>query len=114
MGLQGGKAAPDVVTADTSAHGRRCHAGRSPARGVSRHAALPQLPAQPAEAMIPVPLLCPKCGKPVNGDSICATTGEPCMSLHQGIPRFLFGQKYWGEISSEKMRQLLHQRGQAI
>jgi aminoglycoside phosphotransferase (APT) family kinase protein/SAM-dependent methyltransferase len=59
--------------------------------------------------MFPVPLLCPKCGKPVNGDSICATTGEPCMSLHQGIPRFLFGQKYWGEISSEKMRQLLHQ-----
>jgi SAM-dependent methyltransferase/aminoglycoside phosphotransferase (APT) family kinase protein len=59
--------------------------------------------------MFPVPLLCPKCGQPVTGDSLCAMTGEPCMSLHQGMPRFLFGQKYWGEIGSEKMRQLLHQ-----
>jgi SAM-dependent methyltransferase/aminoglycoside phosphotransferase (APT) family kinase protein len=109
MGLQIGTAAPDVVTADTPTHGRRCLAGRSHVRGVSRHAALPSLPAQPAEALFPVPLLCPKCGKPVNGDSLCAVAGEPCMSLHGGIPRFLFGQKYWGEIGSEKMRELLHQ-----
>jgi SAM-dependent methyltransferase len=29
------------------------------------------------------------------------------MSVQNGMPRFLFGQRYWGETSSEKMRELL-------
>jgi SAM-dependent methyltransferase len=31
------------------------------------------------------------------------------MSLHDGMPRFLFGQRYWGETSSEKMGELLQE-----
>jgi SAM-dependent methyltransferase len=31
------------------------------------------------------------------------------MSLHGGMPRFLFGQRYWGETSSQKMRELLQE-----
>ena len=31
------------------------------------------------------------------------------MSLYSGMPRFLFGQRYWGETSSEKMRELLQE-----
>jgi SAM-dependent methyltransferase len=31
------------------------------------------------------------------------------MSLYSGMPRFLSGQRYWGETSSEKMRGLLQE-----
>jgi SAM-dependent methyltransferase len=55
----------------------------------------------------PAPLVCPVCGEGATSSSVCAGTGQPCMSVHFGIPRFLFGQEYWGETSSGKMRQLL-------
>jgi SAM-dependent methyltransferase len=61
----------------------------------------------PADGGFPVPLICPACGNAANPDSICVATGKPCVSHHLGIPRFLFGQPYWGETSSEKMARLL-------
>src|SRR5580765_4746656 len=55
----------------------------------------------------PVSLVCPTCHKSATVDSLCATTGKPCLTDYLGMPRFLFGQKYWGETSSEKMRKVL-------
>jgi SAM-dependent methyltransferase len=57
----------------------------------------------------PVPLICPKCSNAVEPNSLCAQTGRPCMEIYHGMPRFLFGQRYWGETSSDKMRQLLQE-----
>ena len=55
----------------------------------------------------PVTLVCPRCGEVASGDSVCAATGQPCVTLHHDIPSFLTEHRYWGEIGSEKMRQLL-------
>lgn len=55
----------------------------------------------------PVSLVCPTCHKSATADSLCATTGKLCLTDYLGMPRFLFGQKYWGETSSEKMRKVL-------
>jgi SAM-dependent methyltransferase/aminoglycoside phosphotransferase (APT) family kinase protein len=57
----------------------------------------------------PVTLICPRCGCVASGDWICGVTGEPCMGTHTGIPRLLFGQKYWGEIGRERMQQILEE-----
>src|SRR5208283_4497449 len=64
---------------------------------------------EPASRPYPGTLICPTCGSPALPNSVYATTGEACMSLYSGIPGFLFGQRYWGETSSEKMRELLHE-----
>jgi SAM-dependent methyltransferase len=57
----------------------------------------------------PATLICPKCGSPPLANPVCAATGEPCMSMYGDMPRFLFGQRYWGETGSEKMRELLQE-----
>lgn len=83
----------------------RCsHVRPSVRSGVRRTSAAP---AARDASQFPVALLCPRCGNVVGRDSLCAVTGGPCMTLHEGIPRLLFGQKYWGELSSERMRELL-------
>jgi|SRR5579883_233651 len=61
----------------------------------------------PAGERFPVELICPKCGQPVVVGTPCAADVRPCAGDHAGMPRFLYGQDYWGETSSEKMRQLL-------
>jgi SAM-dependent methyltransferase/aminoglycoside phosphotransferase (APT) family kinase protein len=57
----------------------------------------------------PVALLCPRCGRRAVENLVCPETSSPCMTVSGGIPRFLFGQRYWGETSSEKMHQLLRE-----
>jgi SAM-dependent methyltransferase len=37
----------------------------------------------------------------------CACAAATRLEVWQGIPRLLFGQKYWGECSSEKMARIL-------
>jgi SAM-dependent methyltransferase len=64
---------------------------------------------KPSFRPFPATLICPKCGKPPLANPVCAATGEPCMSSYGGMPRFLFGQRYWGETSSEKMGELLQE-----
>jgi SAM-dependent methyltransferase/aminoglycoside phosphotransferase (APT) family kinase protein len=55
----------------------------------------------------PVALVCPSCGCTVVRSHRCTESGPLRAADYAGIPRFLFGQKYWGETSSDKMRQLL-------
>jgi SAM-dependent methyltransferase/aminoglycoside phosphotransferase (APT) family kinase protein len=110
MGLQCADTASDVMKAvDAAAHVGRRRASEPHERSAHRHVAVPSIAAGFCAGRFPVALRCPKCGNEVSEGSICAATGEPCMTLHEGIPRFLFGQKYWGEIGSEPMRQLLQE-----
>ena len=113
MGLQCGETAPDIMPVDTAAHIRRWRASRSHDRSASRYSAAPAIAARSSAENFPVTLLCPKCGNTVKGGSICTATREPCVGAHEGIPRFLYGQKNWGEIGSEKMRQLLQEAGES-
>jgi SAM-dependent methyltransferase len=57
----------------------------------------------------PVSLTCPKCKNVATRESVCSVTSQPCMTEDMGIPRFLFGQKYWGETSSANMARILAQ-----
>jgi SAM-dependent methyltransferase/aminoglycoside phosphotransferase (APT) family kinase protein len=110
VGLECADTASDVMTAvDTAAHVGRRRASGLHERSAHRHLAVPAIPLCSSAGKFPVALRCPKCGNDVSEGSICAATGEPCMTDHEGIPRFLFGQKYWGEIGSETMRQLLQE-----
>ena len=78
--------------------------GRRDPRPTALSAGLPL-----SDAAFPVTLICPRCGGTATRGSICAVTGAPCVKSHEGIPRLLFGQKYWGEIGSEKMHRLLEE-----
>jgi SAM-dependent methyltransferase/aminoglycoside phosphotransferase (APT) family kinase protein len=107
MELESGETASDLVTTGAAVHIPRSHAGPSRGRPASRPSRSAPLRAHPSARTFPVTLICPRCGGTVSRGSICAVTRKPCVSLHQGIPRLLFGQKYWGEIGSDKMHQLL-------
>lgn len=102
-----GETVADVVTVEAAPHVRRRQGAPSRGRRVSQPAAGAAGDARPAA--FPVDLICPRCEKLVSGGAICAVTGEPCMRWHKGIPRLLFGQRYWGEIGSAKMRRLLEE-----
>lgn len=54
----------------------------------------------------PLPIVCPKCRQNI-GQARCRCPAATELKWESGIPRTLFGQKYWGETSSEKMRQVL-------
>ena len=57
-------------------------------------------------AEFPVPLLCPACGAAL-APGRCACAAGTRLAIEGGIPRLLFGQKYWGETSSENMQRIL-------
>jgi SAM-dependent methyltransferase len=59
------------------------------------------------EFSFPVPLVCPKCDAALleSRDAICSCGTR--FELWNGIPRLLFGQRYWGECSSEQMAAIL-------
>lgn len=54
----------------------------------------------------PVALVCAACGAALALPR-CACAAATRMELEGGIPRLLFGQKYWGETSSANMAQIL-------
>lgn len=54
----------------------------------------------------PVPLVCPTCAHPL-AETPCSCGSGIRLSWEHGLPRTLFGQRYWGETSSEKMAQIL-------
>lgn len=68
-----------------------------------------EAPLRAGSVAFPVPLVCPQCGRTATTTQVCATTNRPCVSLYRDIPRFLFGQRYWGETGSDTMGQLLEE-----
>jgi SAM-dependent methyltransferase len=59
------------------------------------------------ELSFPVGVACPSCQEPLTLAGGCTCSTATRLEMWNGIPRLLFGQKYWGECSSEKMAQLL-------
>ena len=55
----------------------------------------------------PVPLVCPNCGDNLIPEQVCGCPAHTALEIWQGVPRILFGQKYWGECSSEELRAVL-------
>lgn len=55
----------------------------------------------------PVPIVCPRCSASLSAGERCRCTERTQLSDHNGIPRLLFGQKYWGETSSANMKRIL-------
>jgi SAM-dependent methyltransferase/aminoglycoside phosphotransferase (APT) family kinase protein len=59
-----------------------------------------------AIANFPAPLVCPACQAPAQVGT-CSCAAQTRLELDHDIPRFLFGQKYWGETSSANMARVL-------
>ncbi len=55
----------------------------------------------------PAALKCPSCGAALSADAACSCAARTRLEIWNGIPRLLFGQRYLGECSSEKMAELL-------
>ena len=55
----------------------------------------------------PIPIVCPHCHASLALEHSCRCAERPVVGDHKGIPRLLFGQKYWGETSSAKMARIL-------
>lgn len=64
---------------------------------------VPTTPSRP----FPVPIICPRCSAKLSDGECCSCTDRTRLKEHHGIPRVLFGQKYWGETSSANMRRIL-------
>jgi SAM-dependent methyltransferase len=63
------------------------------------------------ENAFPVPLVCPTCKTGMSTEKQCTCRIASTLEYWNGIPRMLFGQKYWGECSSEKMSRILNRMG---
>jgi SAM-dependent methyltransferase len=66
-----------------------------------------KLTSSPVDLVFPVPLVCPSCGVRLAADAACACAAATRLETWNGMPRLLFGQRYWGECSSEKMAEIL-------
>lgn len=54
----------------------------------------------------PVEIVCPSCKQPLHEPG-CECSAGTRLEFDGGIPRLLFGQKYWGETSSANMARIL-------
>jgi SAM-dependent methyltransferase/aminoglycoside phosphotransferase (APT) family kinase protein len=59
-----------------------------------------------ARSQFPVPIVCSACGAELTPPR-CTCAAGTHFTIERGIPRLLFGQKYWGETSSENMARIL-------